>query len=173
MRSSKSGILLALLLAWTAGTAWAAELPRASPEEAGITRAQLERGKAIVQAMVDKKETAGVVTLVARHGKVVQLDAQGLMDIEAGKPMQPDTIFRIYSMTKPLSSVAAMILVEDGALQLTDPVAKWLPAFKDVRVLTEAGLVAATRVMTIQDLLRLSPAPRPKASACRRTGSRA
>lgn len=156
MRSSKSGILLALLLAWTAGTARAAELPQARPEEVGIARAQLERGKAIVQAMVDKKETAGVVTLVARHGKVVQLDAQGLMDIEAGKPMQPDTIFRIYSMTKPITTIAAILLWEEGRFQLDDPVAKYLPELKGLRVHAGKGneTVAAQREMTIRDLMR-------------------
>src|SRR5258705_10761572 len=68
--------------------------------------------------------------------------------------MRTDAIFRIYSMTKPIVSVAAMILVEDGVLELTDPVAKWLPAFKDVKVLASGGLVAAERAMTVQDLLR-------------------
>ena len=68
--------------------------------------------------------------------------------------MRTDTIFRIYSMTKPIVSVAAMLLVEDGALLLTDPVSKWLPAFKDVKVSTASGEVSAERAMTVQDLLR-------------------
>ena len=82
------------------------------------------------------------------------MNALGVRDPKTGDPMRTDTIFRIYSMTKPIVSVAAMILVEDGKLQLTDPVAKWLPAFKDVKVSTDGGEVAAQRPMTVQDLLR-------------------
>src|ERR1700719_1736406 len=82
------------------------ELPQAPPEEVGISSAKLERAKAAIKDMVDKKQTAGVVALVARRGKVVALDATGMMDIEAGRPMQTDTIFRIYSMSKPITTVA-------------------------------------------------------------------
>jgi CubicO group peptidase (beta-lactamase class C family) len=97
-----------------------------------------------------------VVSLVVRHGKVVQLDALGQMDIEAGKPMQPETIFRIYSMTKPITTVAAMLLWEEGRFQLDDPVAKYLPELKGLRVHAGKGdeTVAAHREMTIRDLMR-------------------
>src|SRR5258707_1375428 len=77
-----------------------------------------------------------------------------MRDPKGADAMGTDAIFRIYSMTKPIVSVAAMILVEDGALELTDPVAKWLPAFKDVKVFTSGGLVGAERAMTVQVLLR-------------------
>ena len=103
---------------------------------------------------VEDKKLPGAVMMVARKGKVVYVNALGARDPKTGDPMRADTIFRIYSMTKPIVSVAAMILVEDGKLQLTDPVAKWLPAFKDVKVWTDGGEVAAQRPMTVQDLLR-------------------
>jgi CubicO group peptidase (beta-lactamase class C family) len=92
--------------------------------------------------------------MVARKGKLVYASALGVRDPKSADPMRADAIFRIYSMTKPIVSVAAMVLVEDGKLQLTDPVSKWLPAFKDVKVSTDGGEVAAQRVMTVQDLLR-------------------
>jgi len=92
--------------------------------------------------------------LIARKGKLVYASALGVRDPKGADPMRTDTIFRIYSMTKPMVSVAAMILVEDGALQLTDPVSKWLPAFKDMKVSTSGGDVAVQRAMTVHDLLR-------------------
>src|SRR4029077_7050750 len=85
---------------------------------------------------------------------LVYTSALGVRDPKSAEPMRTDAIFRIYSMTKPIVSVAAMILVEDGKLQLTDPVSKWLPAFKDAKVTTDGGEVAAQRAMTVQDLLR-------------------
>jgi CubicO group peptidase (beta-lactamase class C family) len=84
----------------------------------------------------------------------VYVNALGVRDPKRGDPMRTDTIFRIYSMTKPIVSVAAMVLVEDGKLQLMDPVSRWLPAFKDVKVWSEGGEVATQRPMTVQDLLR-------------------
>jgi CubicO group peptidase (beta-lactamase class C family) len=92
--------------------------------------------------------------MIARKGKLVFTSAQDLRDPRGADPMRPDTIFRIYSMTKPMASVATMILVEDGIVQLTDPVSKWLPAFKDMKVSTTGGDVPAQRPMTVQDLLR-------------------
>jgi CubicO group peptidase (beta-lactamase class C family) len=92
--------------------------------------------------------------MIARKGKLVHASALGVRDPRGPDPMRTDTIFRIYSMTKPIVSVAAMMLVEDGTLQLTDPVARWLPAFKDVKVSTSGGDVPAQRAMSVQDLLR-------------------
>src|SRR5204863_5165020 len=100
----------------------------------------------------------GAVMLVARDGKVVHSLAYGKQDPVAGTPMTPDSIFRIYSMTKPIVSVAAMILVEEGRMQLADPVAKYIPELKDLKVGVEKGgsleLVSAQRPITIQDLMR-------------------
>jgi CubicO group peptidase (beta-lactamase class C family) len=103
---------------------------------------------------VAAKRLPGAVMMVARRGRLVYATALGLRDPKGEEPMRTDSLFRIYSMTKPIVSVAAMILVEDGVLSLTDPVSKWLPAFKDVKVWTANGEVAAERAMTVQDLLR-------------------
>jgi len=126
----------------------------ATPESVGMSSARLARLAAVFGKEVEDKKLPGAVMMVARKGKIVYVKALGVRDPKIGDPMRTDTIFRIYSMTKPIVSVAAMILVEDGKLQLTDPVAKWLPAFKDVKVWTDGGEVAARRPMTVQDLLR-------------------
>ena len=132
----------------------APSVPVATPESAGMSSARLARLAAVFGKEIEDKKLPGAVMMVARKGKVVYVNALGVRDPKTGDPMRADTIFRIYSMTKPIASVAAMILVEDGKLQLTDPVAKWLPAFKDVKVWTEGGEVAPQRPMTVQDLLR-------------------
>ena len=138
---------------WPSGPTNCREAP---PEEVGISSAKLERAKAVIKDMVAKKQTAGVVALVARRGKVVALDATGMMDIEAGKPMQTDTIFRIYSMSKPITTVAAAILWEEGRFQLDDPVSKYLPEFKHLRVFAGSGKdpLPLKREVTIRDLMR-------------------
>ena len=125
-----------------------------TPESAGMSTARLARLATVFGKEVEDKKLPGAVMMVARKGKIVYVKALGVRDPNTADPMRTDTIFRIYSMTKPITSVAAMILVEDGKLQLTDPVAKWLPAFKDVKVWTDGGEVAAQRPMTVQDLLR-------------------
>ena len=83
-----------------------------------------------MEAFVKDNQLPGIMTLVQRHGKVVHFGKFGLMDIEAGKPMQEDALFRIYSMTKPIVSVALMMLYEEGRFSLKDPVSKFIPAFK-------------------------------------------
>ena len=132
----------------------ASPVPVTTPESAGMSSARLARLAAVFGKEIEDKKLPGAVMMVARKGKVVYVHALGVRDPKTGDPMRTDTIFRIYSMTKPIVSVAAMILVEDGKLQLTDPVARWLPAFKDVKVWTDGGEVAAQRPMTVQDLLR-------------------
>jgi CubicO group peptidase (beta-lactamase class C family) len=134
----------------------AEELPRSAPEDLGISAAKLQRVKAVVQDMVDKQKTAGAVVLVARRGKIVQLDAVGKMNAATGEAMRPDAIFRIYSMTKPITSVAALMLVEEGKLKLDEPVSHYLPEFKELRVHTLKGdeTAPAVREMTVRDLMR-------------------
>ena len=143
---------------------WAQGLPIAAPELVGMSGQRLNRiGEALKQE-VDKGNMAGSVVLVARKGHLVYAAAIGFQNKETGKPMAKDTIFRIYSMTKPLVSVAAMMLVEDGKIELTDPVSKFLPAMKGLQVSVPKvdpvmarmtfGLVPADREMTVQDLLR-------------------
>ena len=107
-----------------------------------------------MQGYIDRHEAGGIVTLIAREGKVVDVHASGFQDIESRKAMQTDTIFRIASMTKPITSVAAMMLEEEGKIFLTDPVSKYIPAFKGQRVVGEGGaLVPARREITIRDLM--------------------
>jgi len=126
----------------------------AAPESVGVSSERLGRLHAGMQAFVDRHEAGGIVTLVAREGKVVDVHASGFQDVERGTPMKTDTIFRIASMSKPITSVAVMMLFEDGKLLLTDPVSKFIPAFKNMRVVGEGGtLVPARREITIRDLL--------------------
>src|SRR5260370_31153906 len=103
---------IALLLA--AQLPFAARLPTAKPQDAGMSAERLARIHTALQRYVDREEIAGAVSLVARHGRVVYSDTAGMMDREARKTMQPDTIFRIASMTKPITSLAAMMLYEEG-----------------------------------------------------------
>src|SRR5918993_4056919 len=104
------------------------------PAEAGFDPRRLARLDSHFARHVDDGRLAGWQLLVARHGRVVHAATYGQRDREAGLPVEPDTIWRIYSMTKPITSVAAMMLYEEGLLQLRDPVARYLPAFADARV---------------------------------------
>jgi CubicO group peptidase (beta-lactamase class C family) len=133
-------------------------LPSAAPESVGISAERLERMHRGMQGFVDRHEAGGIVTLVAREGKVVDLQAVGFQDVESNKPMRTDTIFRIASMSKPITSVAVMMLYEEGKLQLTDPISKYLPVFKNQRVVSGAeasavNTVPVRRDITIRDLL--------------------
>ena len=137
----------------------AQDLPVAKPESVGLSSERLQRIAAAVQGDVDAKKVAGVVTLVVRHGKVAWFDARGMADREAGKRMDKDTIFRICSMSKPITSTAVMMLYEEGRFLLEDPISKYLPEFKDPRVLVKPAAgkpytIPATREITIRDLLR-------------------
>jgi CubicO group peptidase (beta-lactamase class C family) len=140
-------------------SAFAQDLPTAKPDAVGLSPERLERIATAVQHSIDDKRIAGAVTLVARRGQVAWFKAQGMMDREAGKPMRPDTMFRICSMTKPITSVAVMMLYEEGLFLLDDPVSKYLPEFKNPKVLVkpasgESYTIPATREITIRDLLR-------------------
>jgi CubicO group peptidase (beta-lactamase class C family) len=132
------------------------DLPRGSLAEAGLSPAKLEKVKAALRTAVDQNQTAGVVLAVARRGKLAMLETYGKSDIAADRPMRPDTIFRIYSMTKPIVTVAAMQMVEEGKIKLDDPVSKYVPEFKNLRVHAGTGdeTVPAKREVTIRDLMR-------------------
>ena len=132
----------------------AQQLPAAAPERVGVSSERLARLHQGMQAFVDRHEAGGIVTLIARQGKVVDVHASGFLDVEARTPMKTDAIFRIASMTKPVTSVAVMMLYEEGKLLLTDPVSKFIPAFKTSRVMAADGTTApARRGITIRDLL--------------------
>ena len=139
-------------------TAVAQELSPAKPESVGLSSERLERIGAAVQRSIDDKRIAGAVTLVARRGHVAWLKAQGMMDREAGKPMQTDSIFRICSMTKAITTLAAMILYEDGRFLLDDPVSNYIPEFKNSKVLVkpasgEPYSIPAAKPITIRNLM--------------------
>ena len=106
------------------------------PEKLGFSSERLKRIDTVMQRYIDKKKLAGIVALVARCGSVVHFSKFGMQDIEANKPMALDTVFRIYSMTKPITSVALMMLYERGRFQLDAPVANFIPAFNRLRVYT-------------------------------------
>src|SRR5262245_18225310 len=129
------------------------QLPTAVPESVGVSSERLDRLHKGMQAYVDRHDVGGIVTLIARDGKVVDVHASGFQDVENRKPMQVDTIFRIASMTKPITSVAVMMLEEEGKLFLTDPVSKYIPSFKGQRVAEGGTTVPARREITIRDLL--------------------
>jgi CubicO group peptidase (beta-lactamase class C family) len=122
-------------------------------ESVGISTERLGRLHAGMQALSDRHEVGGIVTLIAREGKIADLHASGFQDVESRTPMKTDTIFRIASMSKPITSVAVMMLYEEGKLLLTDPVSKFIPSFKSMRVAEAGTTVPARREITIRDLL--------------------
>src|SRR4029077_17286425 len=113
------------------------DLPAAKPETLGLSSERLERIATAVQHDIDDKRIAGAVTLVIRRGHVAWFKALGMMDREAGKAMQPDAMFRICSMTTPVTSEAVMLLCDEGRFLLDDPVSKYLPEFKNPKVLVK------------------------------------
>src|SRR5919199_1749240 len=106
----------------------------AEPEEVGMSAARLGNVSRLVQRYLDDGRLPGAISLVSRHDKVVHFECYGNMDDERQRPVRPDTIFRFYSMTKPIASVALMTLYEEGRFQLDDPAAKFIPEFKDLKV---------------------------------------
>jgi CubicO group peptidase (beta-lactamase class C family) len=128
-----SALLSAPLYAQTR-VATLAPLPTATPESVGFAPGALDKMDAGMQDLVDKKHLAGIVTLVARHGKVVQHKAYGVQSLETQAPMKTDTIARIYSMTKPVAGVALMMLYEEGKWKPADPIAKHIPEFANLKV---------------------------------------
>src|SRR5690242_13497272 len=122
-------LLLSLALALFPLATGAQSLGPASPEQVGMSSQRLAKITTVFKKEIDEGRIPGAVVAVARKGKLVYYESFGARDKATGAPMTKDSIFRIYSMTKPLVSVAAMLLVEDGSIQLTDPVSKFLPAF--------------------------------------------
>ena len=154
--------LLAFVLYAPAGAAQA--LPKAEPEALGLSAQRLQNISRVFHKHVSEGNLPGVVFMVARNGKLAYADALGSLDPDKQEPMRSDAIFRIYSMSKPLVSVAAMMLVENGTVELADPVSKFLPSLKNLQVSvahvneefanTSYGMVPAQQEMTVQDLLR-------------------
>ena len=128
-------------------------LPTAAPGSVGVSADRLKRLDALMEKYVRDARLPGAVTYIARYGKAVHIAAYGQRDIEKGVPMTPDTLFRIASQSKAVTSVAIMMLVEEGAIRLNDPLSKFLPAFVKTTVITPSGPVPARRAITIKDLL--------------------
>jgi CubicO group peptidase (beta-lactamase class C family) len=146
----------AISIAWSA---WGDELPRGQPEEVGFSAKRLAYIDEFYADKVNKGELAGIVTLVARHGKIVHFSPVGWADIERKHKMETDTIVRLYSMTKPIASTALMMLYEEGRFQMSDPVKKYIPEFANLRVLRNPSgplddTVAVVHAPTMQDLMR-------------------
>jgi CubicO group peptidase (beta-lactamase class C family) len=128
------------------------------PESVGMSSARLEHLGPVMRQYIERGTFAGILTMIARRGQVVHLETFGWQDLATKRPLVPDTIFRIYSMSKPITSAAAMILVEEGRLRLCDPVSRYLAEFKEAKVMVPRGgadydLVPARREMTVHDLL--------------------
>jgi CubicO group peptidase (beta-lactamase class C family) len=161
----KKTIALLSALLWLSSVALvhAQALPSAKPEQVGLSSERLGRIMTMLRADSDKGQIPGAILLVSRQGKVAFFETVGVLDPATKAPMTKDAIFRIYSMTKPIASVAALILVEEGKVSLSDPVAKYIPQIAEMKVGVEKPgadgtptleLVPPRRQMTVQDLLR-------------------
>ncbi len=130
-------------------------LPIATPEDVGVSTERLERIRPVMQGYVDDRHIAGFLTVVARRGKIVHFETIGMRDIENNKPIEPDTIFRIHSMSKPITSVAVMMLYEEGHFQLNTPVSDFIPEFKNMKVYNadQTEILDAKNEITIKHLL--------------------
>ena len=148
-------------------------VPVGKADDVGLSAERLKRINQLVQRSIDASEISGAVTVVARRGRIAHFEAQGQMDVEAKTPMRKDAVFRIASMSKPVTAVAILMLMEEGSLRLSDPVSRFIPEFKNTQVAmakTAAGpappirpgspppapetyLVPAMRDITIRDLL--------------------
>jgi len=148
----------------------AASLPSDKPEAVGLSSERLQRINQMIQGYIERAEITGAITMVSRRGKVAHFEAQGQIDLEKRAPMRKDAIFRIASMSKPITAVAILILMEEGKLRLTDPVSRFIPEFKDTKVAIETApyrpaangqpardaayyTMPAERAITIRDLL--------------------
>ena len=149
----------ALLLVLLAGHVAAADLAMAKPESVGMSSQRLAKLTAGMKQLVDSKQLSGVVTMVAKNGRIVHYEVTGERDVDSGAPMQKDTIFRIYSMSKPITGVAMMMLFEEGKWQLNDPVSKHIPEFANLKVAKvnpETGAVTQVEPdhpMTMRELM--------------------
>jgi CubicO group peptidase (beta-lactamase class C family) len=133
-------------------------LPQVKPEAVGMSSERLARLRPAMQRFIDQNQVPNIVTLVAREGKIVHFEVQGYADCATQKPVTKDTIFRLYSNTKPITGVAVMILCEEGLLNLNDPVSKYIPAFKNPQVVTW-GVPGQNRPLT-PNMSIIAPAQR-------------
>ena len=156
LRFSLLSLFCLILLACGTGT-YAPEhgLPLAEPDKVGFSSQGLDKIEPKLQEYIDKGQLPGFLTVVAKSGKIVHFQPQGMRDVDAQKPVEADTIFRIYSMSKPITSVAVMILIDEGKLKLYDPIENYIPAFKDMKVFNKEQTEThdVQKKMTIKHLL--------------------
>ena len=163
-KSFAVALIAGAVLAWPL----AAATPTAKPEEVGFSSERLHRINDLVQRHITAGSFSGAVTLVARNGRIAHFEAQGLMDIESRKPMQKDAIFKIMSMTKPVVGVSIMMMIEEGKVRLTDPVSKFIPELKDLKVAVPMAAGAATRRQVDAEARpRLATTPFPQSARSR------
>ena len=129
MRTRFAIVLLAVLTLTAAST-----VPSGKPEDVGMSSERLQRVNEVIKTYIDAGTITGGVTMVSRKGKIAHFEAQGLMDVEAKTAMRKDAIFRMASMSKPVTGVAILMLMEEGKLRLTDPVSRFIPEFKNPKV---------------------------------------
>ena len=164
MRGFRSLIGCLIFAFSAAAVTWAADLPSAQPESLGFSSERLARIGPVIKGEIERGQYPGAVILVARKGRIIYFESFGQLDPASGEPMTKDAIFRLYSMTKPYTSVAAMMLMEEGRLRLTDPVSEYIPAFAKLEVsvastdpytgATRYSNIPVDREINIQDLLR-------------------
>lgn len=177
MKSSKMFRAVRLIVPLVLLPLFVAVVPLGKPEEVGLSTERLQRINQVIQRAMDAKAISGAVTVVTRKGRVAHFEAQGSMDLAAKTPMRKDAVFRMASMSKPVTGVAIMMLLEEGKVRLTDPVSRFIAEFKDTKVAVPAGgpvppattetagrgrgrgapqemtFVPANRVITVRDLL--------------------
>lgn len=148
-----TALLLRVIFVSLAITSSARELPQVTPAKAGLAEAKLAAVDEFMARQVADQKIAGGIVVISHQGKIGFFRTYGQMDREANRPMQPDTIFRIYSMSKAITTAAALTLYDAGKIGLDDPVAKYIPSFAQLKVATTNGLRAPTRPMTVKDLM--------------------
>ena len=151
VESMKTTLLLCLLLLVV--PLQAEERANLTPEAVGFSSARLSKVSEFVDREILAGRLAGAVTMIARHGEIVHFESTGRYGLDDDRPLDTDALFRIFSMTKPITTVAAMILYEEGAFHLGEPVAKYLPALEGMSLLVDGQLVAPNNTMTIEQLM--------------------
>ena len=134
MRCTAKSVASLIVILTLLSVPLAAQAPKSKPEDVGLSSERLKRVHELIQRHLDAGNFSGAVTLVARNGRIAHLEAHGLMDIEAKKPMATNAMFRIMSMTKPVVGVATLMMIEEGKVRLTDPISRFIPEFKNIKV---------------------------------------
>lgn len=152
-RFHRFGLCCVLVCGLSGLTTIAAEIPVVAPSEVGLAEAKLAEVDQFMERQVKDQKISGGLVMISRQGKIGFVHTYGQMDVEAKKPVQPDTIFRLYSMSKAITTAAALNLVDTGKIGLDDPVSKYIPSFAKLKVATAEGLRDPSREVTVRDLM--------------------